>query len=57
MTCKACLLGSGTHDHAVKTCDGCRWAGRRWRFLGWRPYCNLYRANRNERCIDWSART
>lgn len=38
------------------TCTGCKWATKKWKFLGWRPYCSLYKAIRDVRCIDWSRR-
>ncbi len=53
MTCKACLLGHGTHDHALKPCSGCSWHSKKWTFLGTKPYCRLYRSVRDTRCIDW----
>lgn len=38
------------------SCEGCRYARNRWRFLGWRHYCDRYRMFRNERCIDYDAK-
>jgi hypothetical protein len=56
MTCKACLLGRGEHDHALKPCTGCAWTSKKWTFLGPKQYCRLYKSLRDVRCVDWKRR-
>jgi hypothetical protein len=43
-------------DPGIETCTGCKHAGRRWKFLGWRPFCLLYKTLRDIRCIDWRSK-
>lgn len=35
------------------TCTGCKHAGRKWKYLGWRAFCKKYKQLRETRCIDF----
>ncbi len=40
----------------MKSCENCIHHKRRLGFLGWRPFCALYKVFRSLICIDWRKR-